>query len=109
MEKMDGVKRAQEGQVTMRQQKGVRRSEDETWEFPGSTVVRIPCFHCRGAQVRSLVRELRYCPCKQRPHPTPPKLKSFWSLCDYPGLGHIPENKNMCPCALGGDSPAMLF
>ena len=30
MEKTDGVKKAQEGQVMMRCQKGVRRSEDET-------------------------------------------------------------------------------
>ena len=73
MEKTDGVKKAQEGQVMMRCQKGVRRSEDETWEFPRSTVVRIPCFHCRGEQVRSLVRELRYCPSKQHPYPTPKK------------------------------------
>ena len=28
-------------------------------EFPGGPVVRIPGFHCSGAQVRSLVGELR--------------------------------------------------
>ena len=28
-------------------------------EFPGHPVVRIPCFHCLGPQVQSLVRELK--------------------------------------------------
>ena len=28
-------------------------------DFPGSPVVKIPCFQCRGAQVQSLVQELR--------------------------------------------------
>ena len=37
----------------MRHRKGVRWSEDEIWEFPGRTVIRISCFHCRGAQVQS--------------------------------------------------------
>ena len=30
-------------------------------EFPNSPVVRTQCFHCGGAQVQSLVRELRPC------------------------------------------------
>ena len=29
--------------------------------FPGSFLVKIPCFHCRGAQVQSLVMELTPC------------------------------------------------
>ena len=53
----------------MRHRKGVRRSEDEIWEFPGSTVIRISCFHCRGAQVQSLVRELRSCIASSVPTP----------------------------------------
>ena len=28
-------------------------------EFPGSPVVKTPYFHCQGAQISSLVRELR--------------------------------------------------
>ena len=60
----------------MRHRKGVRRSEEEIWKFPGSTVIRISCFHCRGAQVQSLVRELRSCIASSVPTPYPPKIKS---------------------------------
>ena len=30
-------------------------------DFPGSPGVKTLCFHCRGTQVQSLVRELRCC------------------------------------------------
>ncbi|CAI9169916.1 unnamed protein product [Rangifer tarandus platyrhynchus] len=109
MEKMDGVKRAQEGQVVMRHQKGVRWSEDEIWELPGSTVVKIPCFHCRGAQVRSLVRELRYCPCKQCPHPTPQKSSLSGASVITQAWGTYLRTRICVPVPLGGHSPAMLF
>ena len=33
--------------------------KDPTGDFPGGPVVKTPHFHCRGARVRSLVRELR--------------------------------------------------
>ena len=29
-------------------------------EFPGSQVIKTPCFHCKGVQVQTLVAELRY-------------------------------------------------
>ena len=35
-------------------------------DFPDSPVDKTPCFQCRGAQVRSLVEELRsHRPCEQ--------------------------------------------
>ena len=38
------------------------RTYTKKLEFPGSPVVRTPCFHCRGhGWVRSLVGELRSC------------------------------------------------
>ena len=40
-------------------------------EFPGGPVVRTPCFHCRGARVQTLVRELRF----HKPHGTAKKKK----------------------------------
>ena len=30
------------------------------WAFPGGPVVKTLGFHCRGSQVRSFVRELRF-------------------------------------------------
>ena len=31
------------------------------WDFSGGPVVKTPCFHCSGTQVRSLAGELIYC------------------------------------------------
>ena len=31
------------------------------WDFPGGPAVKTPGFHCKGAWVQSLVREIRSC------------------------------------------------
>ena len=47
---------------------------ENSWEFPGSPVVRTLCFHCHGPKVQFLVEELRRSckPCGATP--VPPKL-----------------------------------
>ena len=38
---------------------GVAKSQTQLSVHPGGPVVKNPCFHCKGAQVQSLVGELR--------------------------------------------------
>ena len=49
--------------------------------FPGSFLVKIPCFHCRGAQVQSLVMELTPCNLAKTK-----KMKRIWNPLTGTGL-----------------------
>ena len=57
----------------------------QLWDFPGSAVVKILCFQCRGAQVRSLVKELR----SRMPHGAAKKTKQnrSWLPGNKEGVG----------------------
>ena len=58
---------------------------NDSWDFPGGSVVKTSSFHCRGAQVGSLVGELRsHMPAwHDPPPPTLPKDSFNCFLIEY--------------------------